>query len=303
MRPKALRPAVLLALIAARVSAQTVDDSVMMHKNSVCTALVYSHDRWESYWEGPLKRVNGNIGTIKTQSMSGMVNYGVTDRLNVLAALPYVWTEASQGVLRGVSGWQDLTVAAKLTLLETEFTRRGALRTIVAVAASTPVGDYTPDFYPLSLGSASRRLSGRLTLSFRANRGWFLDGSSAYTWRDTVTLDRSSYYTNGQLFQSDQVAMPDVFDYTLSAGYRRPGLNIPISFSQQITRGGGDIRRQDTPFVSNRMNYSKVDALVTYDLPMAKSLAVRAAGSYIVRGRNVGQATTVTAGLLYTFHF
>jgi hypothetical protein len=51
------------------------------------------------------------------------------------------------------------------------------------------------------------------------------------------------------------------------------------------------------------MNYSKVDALVTYDLPMMKNLSVRAAGSYIVQGRNVGQATTVAAGLLYTFHF
>jgi hypothetical protein len=232
-----------------------------------------------------------------------MVAYGVTDRLNVIASLPYVWTEASQGVLHGVSGWQDLTVAAKFNLLETDFTHSGSLRTIVAVAAGTPIGDYTPDYYPLSLGSASRRLSGRLTLSFRAKRGWYLDGTSAYTWRDNVTLDRASYYTNDQLFFSDQVAMPDVFDYTLSAGYRRPGLDIPISFSQQITRGGGDIRRQDSPFVSNRMNYSKVDALVTYDLPMMKNLSVRAAGSYIVQGRNVGQATTVTAGLLYTFHF
>jgi hypothetical protein len=303
MRPKALLPAVLIALTAARVSAQTIEDSVMMRKNSLCTAVLYAHDRWESYWEGPLKRVNGNIGKITTQCVSAMVDYGVTDRLNVIASLPYVWTEASQGVLHGVSGWQDLTVAAKFNLLETDFTRSGSLRTIVAVAAGTPIGDYTPDYYPLSLGSASRRLSGRLTLSFRAKRGWFLDGTSAYTWRDNVTLDRAYYYTNDQLFFSDQVAMPDVFDYTVSAGYRRPGLDIPISFSQQITRGGGDIRRQDAPFVSNRMNYSKVDALVTYDLPMMKSLSVRAAGSYIVQGRNVGQATTVTAGLLYTFHF
>jgi hypothetical protein len=303
MRPKALLPLVLLALTAAGVSAQTIEDSVMMRKNSLCTAVLYSNDRWESYWEGPLKRVNGNIGRITTQSVSGMVDYGVTDRLNVIAALPYVWAAASQGVLHGVSGWQDLTVAAKFNLLETDFTHSGSLRTIVAVAAGTPIGDYTPDYYPLSLGSASRRLSGRLTLSFRAKRGWFLDGTSAYTWRDNVTLDRASYYTDGQLFFSDQVAMPDVFDYTVSAGYDRPGLHIPVSFSQQITRGGGDIRRQDTPFVSNRMNYSKVDALVTYDLPMMKNLSVRAAGSYIVQGRNVGQATTVAAGLLYTFHF
>ena len=156
MRPKALLPAVLLALTAARVSAQTIEDSVMMRKNSLCTAVLYSHDRWESYWEGPLKRVNGNIGKITTQSVAGMVDYGVTDRLNVIASLPYVWTEASQGVLHGVSGWQDLTVAAKFNLLETDFTRSGSLRTIVAVSAGLPIGDYTPDYYPLSLGSAAR---------------------------------------------------------------------------------------------------------------------------------------------------
>ena len=28
-----------------------------------------------------------------------MGTYGVTDRLNVIAMLPYVWTSASQGVL------------------------------------------------------------------------------------------------------------------------------------------------------------------------------------------------------------
>ena len=51
--------------------------------------------------------------------------------------------------------------------------------------------------------------------------------------------------------------MPDVFDYTVSAGYLKRRLHVPISFSQQITLGGGDIRRQDMPFVSNRMNFSQ----------------------------------------------
>ena len=58
--------------------------------------------------------------------------------------------------------------------------------------------------------------------------------------------------------------MPDVFDYTLSAGYLKGGLQVPISFSQQTTLGGGDIRRQDMPFVSNRMNFSRLDAVVMY---------------------------------------
>jgi hypothetical protein len=118
-----------------------------------------------------------------------------------------------------------------------------------------------------------------------------------------VGLDRPAYYTDGQLFLSDQVAMPDVFDYTVSAGYTNRKLHVPVSFSQQYTRGGGDIRRQDMPFVSNRMNFSKVDAAAMYWLSRPRNLGLRAAATYTVRGRNVGQATTLTAGLLYTVHF
>ena len=57
------------------------------------------------------------------------------------------------------------------------------------------------------------------------------------------------------------------------------------------------------PFVSNRMNVSKVDGVVMYYLPKPNHLAVRVGGNYAFSGRNVGQATTVTAGLLYTFNF
>jgi len=295
--------AVVSLSVASALHGQTVDDQIMMHRGSLCLGTSYTHDAWDEYWEGPLKRVNGNIGTITTESLTPMAAYGLTDRLNVIASLPYVHTEASQGVLRGQSGWQDLTVALKLNMLETPFTRHGALRAIAVASAGAPVGDYTPDFLPLSIGSASRSLSGRLTLGFRADPGWFLDGSAAYTRRGNVKLDRPYYFTDDHLYLSDEVSMPDVFDYKVGVGYWKHGLYAPISFSQRITRGGGDIRRQDTPFVSNRMNSSRLGALVVYSLPMARSLAVRAEGFYTLSGRNVGQATTLSAGLLYTLHF
>jgi hypothetical protein len=75
------------------------------------------------------------------------------------------------------------------------------------------------------------------------------------------------------------------------------------SFSQQYTLGGGDIRRQDMPFVSNRMNFSKVSAMVMAPIPKLHHFSFQFAGGYTVRGRNVGQATTLTAGLLYTLPF
>jgi len=304
--PRTRHPTVLpflsLALIAAPLRAQAIDDGAMLPRRAMAAGLLYSHESWSQYWEGTLKRDNGNIGTLSTQSVTWMAGYGVTDRLSVMAMLPYVWTHATQGPLHGMSGLQDFTLAAKYQLLATPLTDRGTLRAMVAGVAGIPAGNYTPDFLPLSIGLASRQFSGRFTLNFQAHQGWFLNGSAAYTWRTKVKLDRPAYYTNGQLILSDEVAMPAVFDYTLSAGYQVGRLSIPISLTQQRTLGGGDIRRQDMPFVSNRMDFVRLEGLVMYAVP-APQLGIRIGMSRIVSGRNVGQSTTLTGGLYHTFTF
>lgn len=303
---KAPQKAVLLLLLLASLSvslrAQTIDDGFMIPKRELFTGVVYSYDYWDRYWEGTLKRGNGNLGTITTRTSTWTANYGITDRLNVITTVPYVWTRASQGVLHGMQGFQDITLAVKYSLLETDFTKHGHLRAIVIGYGAVPLTGYTPDFQPLSLGSASKRASGRFTLNFQANRGWFLNGSGAYTWRDNVKLARPYYYTNGQLFESDEVAMPNVFDYIASAGYLRRGMMTALYFTQQITKGGGDIRRQDIPFVSNRMNFSKLGATVIYPLPKLRNLAFQFTVFHAIDGRNVGQDTTFTTALLYTLN-
>ena len=293
----------LVLLASTSLRAQTFEDGVLMPGRALCTGFLYTHESWDQYWEGTLKRGNGNIGTLTTQSVAWFGAYGITDRLNVIAMVPYIWTEASQGVLKGQDGFQDVTVAAKFRLLQTEFTSRGSLSAIVVGSLGAPTTDYTPDFYPLSIGSQSNRGAVRTILHFRMPEGWFLTGSAAYTWRGNVTLDRPAYFTDGQLYLTDEVAMPDVFDYTVSAGYRKGPIDVPITFSQQNTLGGGDIRRQDMPFVSNKMNFSKLEAVVMYALPMVKKMQVRLAANHVLTGRNVGQSTAFTAGLLYTFTF
>src|SRR5262245_40319500 len=148
-----LPAAVALVSLAPVLHAQTVDDGVMMRHGSLCTGFMYTHDRWDEYWEGELKRVNGNIGAITTETLAWTGIYGITGRLNVLASVPYVWTSPSQGVLRGQHGFQDFSFAAKYNLLQTAFTSKGSLRTILVAQAGGPIGNYTPDYFPLSLGS------------------------------------------------------------------------------------------------------------------------------------------------------
>lgn len=291
-------------ILASPLHAQTVDDGIMLERKTLFAGNLYVHDSWDEYWEGARKRDNGNIGTLTTQTNLWFANYGVTDRLNVIGTLPYIWTRASQGVLRSMQGVQDVTLAAKYNAMRRQ-SPLGVVRAIAVASAGIPLTDYTPDFMPLSIGSASRRVSGRFTLNVQSDPGWFANASAAYTWRADVTLDRPYYYTDGQLHLTDRVDMPNVFDYVVSGGYRKHGLMATGSFSQQRTRGGGDIRRQDMPFVSNRMNFSKVGAMVMYPLPVPKlrNLAVQGAYAYIVDGRNVGQATTWTFGVMYTLPF
>jgi hypothetical protein len=290
-------------LSAAPLDAQTIDDGLMMPRKQLCTGFVYMHDSWDRYWEGPLERANGNIGTVTTQSVSWMGTYGVTDRINVIAMVPWVTTRASAGTLSGMDGVQDLTAAVKWNALNTALTSLGTLQVFLVASGSVPLSDYTPDFLPMSIGLGSKRASGRLSLNFQTKQGWFVEGTGAYTWRDTVRLDRPAYFTDDRLFLSDQVAMPDVIDYTFRAGYWKHGLYAPISFTQVITLGGSDIRRQDMPFVSNRMNSSRVDALAMVYLKKPRNVVVRLGATYAFSGRNVGKSTTLLAGLLYTFKF
>ena len=293
---------IALAGTAPGLEAQTITDGIMMPRRDLCTGFLYDRDQWSEYWEGTLRRDNLNVGTLTTQSVTWVGNYGVTDRVNFIAMAPYVWTKASGGTLRGQSGLQDLTVALKVNALTAPL-GPGAVKAFVVGSAALPMSDYTPDFYPMSLGSGSQRLSGRLTLNYTTHGGLYLNGSGGYTWRDNVTLDRDTYYADGHLIYSDQVRMPDVYDYSFSVGYTRGRLIAPITFTKQVTRGGGDIRRQDAPFVSNRMDATRLDASILYYLPRMKDLGLRLAATRTLEGRNVGRSTTLQAGVLYVFHF
>lgn len=289
--------AVLLAA-SPPARGQMIDDGLMVPSKALFTGVLYGHDSWSEYWEGTLKRDNQNVGSLSTNAVTWMGNYGLTSRINLIATLPYVSTSASAGVLHGQDGLQDVTLAAKGRLFTS-----GGLSAFAVASYGFPASDYVADLLPLSIGLQSERLSGRLTTQYRMGAGLFADATAAYTWRGNVTLDRPAYYTNGQLFLTDQVEMPDVFDVTVRAGFMNRSWMIPVSFYQQTTRGGGDIRRQDMPFVSNKMDFSKLEAMVMYTLPRPADLALRASVTRTLTGRNVGDSTAFGAGILYTLRF
>jgi len=291
--------------LSGLVGAQTIDDGIMIPRHTLFTGNTWTYDSWNHYWEGHYYRTNGNLGTVTTQTDSWYADYGITNRIDFIAQVPYVWTNSSEGVLRGMEGHQDITLAGKWAFLERPSTSKGTLRAIAVVSGTIPMTGYEPAFQPLSIGNQSKTISARTTLFFLSHKGFFGSGSAAYTWRSNVGLDQPYYYTNGQFYNTNQVVMPQVFNYIGNLGYMSRGRMAFFTWSQQRTQGGGNIRPQDLPFISNMINYSRIGANFMYPLPIhyLRDLSVQFNFDYIVDGRNIGRSTTYTSGLLYTVHF
>jgi hypothetical protein len=283
------------------IIAQTPADAIMMRKGEFCGAVLYSNESWDEYWEGTLKRSNGNIGTFTRQSITPMFALGLSDKINVLAMLPWVSTKASQGQLQGVSGIQDFSVFVKATALNKDI-GNGKLTFHPAVGFSIPTSDYLEDYAPFSLGLGCPDLSLRGILQYRLNMGLYLRGTAAYQVRGTAKIERDFYYTDHAIY-SDKVDMPNAWVYgaTLGAWMFGNSLKLELTFDGMNTIGGFDIRRQDAGFPANNMDFTRIGGGFHYYLPFNPSFSVIGNYGQVLTGRNVGQATTITAGLAYQF--
>jgi len=280
---------------------QTDVDGLMMAKRNLCGGFIYGHSSWNHYWEGTNLRDNANLGTVSSQSVSAMANYGITSNLNVIAMAPWISNRASKGTLIKQSGFQDLSLLLKYQFLaKTVF---GLDVSAVALGGgSIPLTNYVADYLPLSIGLHSKNAMGRLLVDVQKGH-WFGTGSASYMKRSTVTIDRTAYYTT-ELIYSNQVALPDVFSYNVRAGWRDGAdLIAEFVFERMNTLGGYDIRRNDMPFLSNNMESTRLGLNFKLPIPKTNGLSLVTSGMVTLAGRNMGKAMMVTGGFVYQAAF
>jgi hypothetical protein len=280
--------------------AQTDQDAIMMNKNLFCTGLTYSTSNWNKYWEGTSLRDNLNIGTISTNEISVMGNYGIKNNLNLLFSAPYVSTKASMGVLHPASGIQDFSAWVKWMPIEKSL-KKGTFSLYVLGGASVPMTDYIVDYLPLSIGLKSSTVSGRLLLDYQLGH-FFITGSETYTIRGNTKLERNSYYTTS-LYLTNEVAMPDVNTVSLRTGYRSSRLIAEAIITDMKTLGGFDITKNNMPFPSNKMNATSIAVNFKYVIPNLSELALVGGANHVIAGRNVGQSTGFYGGFFYVLDF
>jgi len=288
---------VLLPLLGM---AQTDIDAIMMEKKALCVGPMYSYSSWKNYWEGTLKRDNENLGTVSTQMIGVMGTYGVSKKLNVLFGAPYVITKASAGTLHGQKGIQDLSLFVKYVPYRKKL--GDGIFTLFAIGGfSTPLTNYVADFLPMSIGLHTSNLLARGMVDYQVNN-LFVTGSATYVYRSNIKIDRTSYYTT-EMHYTDEVEMPDMASYNVRTGIRTFRYVAEAFFQQNYTLGGFDIRRNDMPFPSNRMDASIVGVHFKYVLKKLPNLSMEAGGSYVVKGRNIGQATEFNGSVFYIIPF
>ena len=280
--------------------AQTEMDGLMMKRNLFCAGITGGKSTWKNYWEGTLKRENLNLGKVSTSNIMVNGNYGITDRLNIIAMLPYIKTKASAGPLAGQKGLQDISVFIKWAGYQKQF-KKAILKGVIVAGVSTPTTKYTADLLPLSIGTQSKTGSIRAMIDYQKGN-WFGTASGSYIFRNNIKLDRNTYYTD-RIHYTNEVAMPDAVNYNIRAGYRSETWIIEAVGNKWITNGGFDISKNNMPFVSNKMNATTIGFHIKYETNFIDGLSFIADGTTTIAGRNVGQTTGYNAGIFYFMNF
>jgi len=299
--PHFYKCSLILACILASIqsaSAQMENDGIMIPKNYLCPGVMYSNTNWSSYWEGTFKRNNGNIGTVNTNMYSAMATYGIVNNLIATISLPYVTTHASAGTLEGQNGLQDLSLNVKWRPIRIK-SGKSIFSLLASVTGSIPASNYEADFDPLALGTHSKNFSARGIVDYSFGK-IFATASGAYIVRSNITIDRNSYYTT-ELIYSNQVKLPNLSDYNFRAGYRSKYFIAEAVADINTSLGGFDIRKNDMPFPSNRMNMTSIGGNLRYRLKSFYGLEFTAGDDYVISGRNAGQSNMIHGGLSYIF--
>jgi hypothetical protein len=292
---------VIFFLFTNLLKAQTPADALLMQKNELCIALMYQHDSWDKYWEGTLLRDNQNIGVLTRNTILPMLAYGITNKFNIIASLPYVTTEASGGQMVGASGLQDFSIFAKYAPYELK-KESGSLSTFVTGGFSLPVTPYLSDYMPFSLGLGTQEFSLRGIAKYEHKTGIYLRGSYAYLHRTTTEAERDYYYADGSYYTTT-MNVPNASNAEIALGgwLFNKSFQLEAGYVTQTSFSGDDIRRQNAGQPTNKMDMATINGRVRYFPSVLKGMSIMIGYTDVLSGRNVGKSTVISGGLTYQF--
>ncbi|MFZ5972084.1 MAG: transporter [Bacteroidota bacterium] len=297
---------IVLALYSWAANAQTSTDALMMNKKEICFAFMYDQGNWDQYWEGTNLISNENIGTFTRNTYMPMIVYGITGKLNVMVALPYVKTLSDGGQLAGVQGFQDVNIGVKYEIIRKEIEKH-SFSALAVGQFGTPMTNYLSDYMPYSLGLGTQELTGRVIGLYEFKKMIYARASAAYVWRGQTEVERPYYYANGSYYTTF-MDVPSAVNYQAALGglILKNSLRLEASYTVLNCLNGDDIRRWNMPQPTNKMEVTQVGFFAQYyfkNIEPLKRFSLMTSYNQVVDGRNMGKSTNIGGGITYQFTF
>jgi hypothetical protein len=266
--------AALLALFAGTASALDLN-GFMPAKGEGTVALSYTSEGYDEFWVGDFKVSDPGVGEVEIDTISLWARYGITDRIALVANVPYV--DATSDGLGGFedSGAQDLSALVTFRALAGGSSVQHRL--VVGGGFRTPLSDYEANL-PVDLGDGTTDVLLRLVYQLEVN-GFYASQQVGYDLRGDEAPDGLSLYTE--------------------AGYSWPRLTVNAFYLVYDADGGTDIGDPGFTFPSNQDETERFGAKV--HVRFAEAIGAYVAMFDTLDGRNSGDTSGVSAGFTFGF--
>lgn len=264
----------------------------MNGKGKGTVALSYTAESYDKVFLVPADAEGVPVfNEVNVNSVSLFGTYGISDRLDVVATLPYISAtgNASQGVLDELgfendrSGIQDLSVFVRYNPLSVAVGENN-LHFMLGGGISTPLGGYDVDEglqSIIAIGNRATSFTGLAMMQFRTASGLFLTTQAGYSLR------------SGEV--------PNAVTGEIRAGYGSAKFYVDAWYAGQVSTSGVNILGEGFTgfFPATDVSFSRTG--ITLFAPIGGGFGLSGSVSRYLNGRNVGQSTGISGSITYSF--
>lgn len=271
----------LLLALPGGVSAQQLISGFTQGKGHSSVVLSYTRERYDEFYLGKTKTAIAMAGQdrVVVESANLYAAYGLTDKLDLIANLPYISSKSrdlsnNQKILE--RNLQNATVALAYQALK-KLSNAGSFSATGALALSTPLSRYRTNIIN-AIGNRATQIDPSLLLQYKFTNGLFVNGQGGYSFR-----------TN---------KVPDAVLLGAKLGYAAPRFFLESWVSNQTSTSGIDIGGAGfTPerFPETKVNTTSLGASLY--VPVVNHLGVTLGGGTRLSGRNAADVKWYTVGL------
>ena len=241
-------------------------DGYMKSRGDTDFAFTYSYDHYNNYWFGDEKRPSENT----IQSASFFAAHGFSDTLNIVVAIPYLWTDSLN------RGFQDGIIMGKFRNLR-KYYKESALSIITAAGLAFPLSNY-PTNSDRPIGARSTVIQLRALAQYELYKGTFFMLKVGYDFRLTPIK---------------QSAVPIMF----KIGYGKPKIYADAWI---------ELFQTFNALADNRIGGGSGSSWLriggTVYIPVKENFGVFVGGAKFISGKNIGEAARVNVGFVLKHH-